>query len=123
MHKNKLGCVTIMARRGNQQAGRGRYRRMYELTGLPGWVRFGSSPGFAGGGRGMGPCASYLQRTGQMSDFLADLQATNPQAANWSSFSLPEDISIEDERKVLSERIKLLEEELKNMKKRLKQLY
>src|SRR4030042_6367891 len=40
---------------------RNRYRRMYELTGLPGWLRFGYSPG--GMGRsppGLGPCAQYL---------------------------------------------------------------
>jgi ABC-type glycerol-3-phosphate transport system substrate-binding protein len=34
---------------------------MYEMTGLPGWVRFGCSPGWVGRSRsGMGPCAEYL---------------------------------------------------------------
>ena len=32
----------------------GRYRRMRDLTGLPGWVRYGTSPGFAGGRGGRG---------------------------------------------------------------------
>ena len=44
--------------------GRG-HRWMYQLTGLPGWMRSGFSPGW--GGRsptGMGPGASYLM-TGQ----------------------------------------------------------
>jgi hypothetical protein len=37
------------------------YRRMYELTGLPGWMRFGYSPGWADRSpRGLGPCAQYL---------------------------------------------------------------
>ncbi len=37
-----------------------RYRWMYYATGLPGWMRFGYSPGWAGrGGPGRGPCAYY----------------------------------------------------------------
>ncbi len=36
------------------------YRWMYYATGLPGWMRFGYSPGWAGrGGPGRGPCAYY----------------------------------------------------------------
>jgi hypothetical protein len=34
---------------------------MYELTGLPGWMRFGFSPGWMGRSpSGLGPCAQYL---------------------------------------------------------------
>lgn len=34
---------------------------MYHLTGLPGWVRFGYSPGWMGkSSLGLGPCAQYL---------------------------------------------------------------
>lgn len=40
---------------------RNRYRRMYELTGLPGWMRFGYSPGWMGRSpSGLGPSAHYL---------------------------------------------------------------
>jgi hypothetical protein len=40
---------------------RNRHRRMFELTGLPGWVRFGYSPGWQGRSpSGLGPCAQYL---------------------------------------------------------------
>ena len=40
---------------------RNRYRRMYQLTGLPGWMRFGYSPGWAGQNpTGLGPAAQYL---------------------------------------------------------------
>ncbi|MGQ9733287.1 MAG: hypothetical protein ACUVX8_18680 [Candidatus Zipacnadales bacterium] len=38
-----------------------RRRNMYYATGLPGWMRFGYSPGWGGG---LGPCAQYLM-TGQ----------------------------------------------------------
>jgi len=38
-----------------------RYRWMYYLTGLPGWMRFGFSPGWLGRSpTGLGPCAEYL---------------------------------------------------------------
>ena len=44
--------------------GRG-HRRMYQLTGLPGWMRFGFSPGWQGRSlTGLGPCATYMM-TGQ----------------------------------------------------------
>jgi len=38
---------------------------MYYLTGLPGWMRFGFSPGWVGRSpSGLGPCAQFLM-TGQ----------------------------------------------------------
>ena len=44
--------------------GRG-HRWMYRLTGLPGWMRFGYSPGWSGmSPTGLGPGATYLT-TGQ----------------------------------------------------------
>jgi hypothetical protein len=40
---------------------RNRYRWMYQLTGLPGWMRFGFSPGWIGRSpTGLGPAAQYL---------------------------------------------------------------
>lgn len=40
--------------------GRG-YRRMYQMTGLPGWMRLGYSPGWQGRSpTGLGPCAGYI---------------------------------------------------------------
>jgi hypothetical protein len=52
---------------------RNRHRRMYTLTGLPGWMRFGYSPGWMGRSpSGLGPCAQYLMQgmwpTPQMND-------------------------------------------------------
>ena len=36
-------------------------RNMYYATGLPGWMRFGYSPGWQGrSASGLGPCAEYL---------------------------------------------------------------
>jgi hypothetical protein len=37
------------------------HRNMYNLTGQPGWMRLGYSPGWSGRSRsGLGPCAEYL---------------------------------------------------------------
>ncbi len=37
------------------------HRNMYYLTGQPGWMRLGHSPGWAGRSRsGLGPCAEYV---------------------------------------------------------------
>lgn len=40
---------------------RNRHRWMYQLTGLPGWMRFGFSPGWIGRSQtGLGPAAQYM---------------------------------------------------------------
>ncbi|NCQ30103.1 MAG: hypothetical protein GW802_22220, partial [Armatimonadetes bacterium] len=53
------------------------HRNMYNLTGLPGWMRFGYSPGWVGrSATGLGPCASYLM-TGQW--------PTPPMQAAWQA--------------------------------------
>lgn len=41
------------------------HRYMVYATGLPGWMRFGYSPGWGG----LPPGAQYLQQTGQMGQF------------------------------------------------------
>lgn len=46
---------------------RRRRRNMYYLTGVPGWMRFGYSPGWAGRSpTGLPPTAQYLMQTGQV---------------------------------------------------------
>lgn len=113
--------------RGSNQ--KGQHRRMYELTGVPGWIRYGNSPGFAGGGRGlgpgrgMGPCAIYLQKTGQMNDFLEDYSVGNPSAKYWQqAFQTFDEENPEQEKKILSQQIDDLETELRDLKRKLKQL-
>ena len=54
--------------------GRG-HRYMYNLTGQPGWMRLGYSPGWAGrSASGLGPCAEYMV-TGQWPATTAPLNA------------------------------------------------
>lgn len=39
-----------------------RHRNMFRLTGQPGWMRFGCSPGYGGQGRmGFGRCRQFMQ--------------------------------------------------------------
>jgi hypothetical protein len=58
-----------------------RHRYMYYATGLPGWMRFGYSPGWLGvSPTGMGPAASYLM-TGQW--------PTPQMAAAWQGRQFP----------------------------------
>ncbi len=56
-----------------------RRRNMYNLTGLPGWMRLGFSPGR---GRGPGPCAQFLMSgqwpTPQMAAAWQAMQGTAP---------------------------------------------
>jgi len=57
------------------------HRWMYYATGLPGWMRFGFSPGWAGrSAAGLGPCAEYLT-TGQW--------PTRQMAAAWQAGPWP----------------------------------
>jgi len=58
---------------------------MYYLTGLPGWMRFGFSPGWVGRSpTGLGPCAQFLMSgqwpTPQMQTAWQGMQAGQPTA-------------------------------------------
>ena len=109
-------------RNGRRDGSRGRHRNMFELTGTPGWIRFGSSPGFAGGGAGRGPCAEYLEKTGQLDEFVKDFIAKNPAGENWiNTYSQFTKANPDFEKDRLNSRIKMLEDELKELKKQLKE--
>lgn len=51
-----------------------RYRNMYHATGLPGWMRFGYSPGW--GGMPLG--AQYLMQSGQLPQFQSWMASQAP---------------------------------------------
>ncbi|MGQ9631280.1 MAG: hypothetical protein ACUVXI_13370 [bacterium] len=58
------------------------HRNMYYLTGLPGWMRFGYSPGWVGrSASGLGPAAEY---------FLTGRWPTPQMAAAWGSGQVPQ---------------------------------
>lgn len=95
-----------------------RHRWMYYATGLPGWMRFGYSPGWVGrSATGVGPCATYLM-TGQW-----PVPGT---AAAWSgSPSLgfqPPAATPEDELAALNTQAEWLRSQLDAISKRVEEL-
>ncbi len=65
-----------------------RWRNMYYMTGLPGWMRFGFSPGWVGrSASGLGPCAEYLMTeqwpTPQMQAAWQGMQAGQMPTMPW----------------------------------------
>jgi len=112
-----------------------RNRWMYHLTGLPGWMRFGFSPGWVGRSpSGLGPCAQYLLHgtwpTPQMN--FAWLQGQIPFSPA-PGFPMPgyptpydpwgaADITPEKEIEFLKAEAERTEDELAAIEKRIKEL-
>lgn len=93
--------------------GRG-YRNMYYATGLPGWIRFGYSPGWGSNP----PCAQYITETGQVQQFTDHLNQKIPQKTVPSGVQMPKDQEI----KVLESQANMLGQQLEQIKKRLEEL-
>jgi hypothetical protein len=88
-------------------------RNMYWLTGQPGWMRFGYSPGWVGRSpTGLGPCAEYLQ-TGRW-PFPQGFQPGEHQRAPGFTAG--------DERSFLKAREEFLSRQLEEVRKRLEEL-
>ena len=99
-----------------------RHRYMYYMTGLPGWMRFGFSPGWAGRSpTGLPPAAQYLTDTGQLPQFtsyMGQAAAAPMMAAGMPAPQLPK----EQEVSMLESQAKMLEQQLEQIKKRLEEL-
>lgn len=94
------------------------HRNMFYATGLPGWMRFGYSPGWVGrSGSGLGPAAHYLMYgqwpTKQMEDYWQ-------QGGFFSGagFSLPK----EQELEMLKKRAAMMKDSLDTILKRIDEL-
>ena len=102
-------------------------RNMYYLTGLPGWIRYGYSPGW--GVTGMPPGAQYLLQTGQMPQFASWLQQQAPVTARggvpfWpapAQAGMPP-LPKEQEIALLESQAQLFGDQLAQLKKRLEEL-
>lgn len=93
------------------------WRNMYYLTGLPGWVRFGYSPGWIDRSpSGVPPAAQYLTQTGQLPQFTSYLQGQGAPAM--PAGGIPK----EQEILVLEKQAMLLEQQLEQIKKRIEEL-
>jgi len=95
---------------------------MYYLTGLPGWMRFGFSPGWIGRSpTGLPPAAQYLTQTGQMPQFGSWIQQQAPAVAPVAPVGMPA-MPKEQEISMLESQAKMLGDQLEQIKKRLKEL-
>lgn len=114
---------------------RNRYRWMYHLTGLPGWMRVGFSPGWiARSPMGLGPAAQYLMSgtwpTPQMN--YAWQQGQIPYSTMpgfpYPGYPTPYDpwgavqLTPEEELNILKAEAEQLEDELTAVEKRIKEL-
>ena len=99
----------------------GGYRWMYQLTGLPGWARFGYSPGWGG----IPPGAQYLMQTGQLPQFMSWLGTQVPfvpPGGAWGSIGAPTTMTKEQEVQLLQGQAKALEGQLEQIKRRIEEL-
>ncbi len=115
-----------------------RHRYMYYMTGLPGWMRFGFSPGWLGRSpTGLPPTAQWIMQSGLMPQYLSYLQTTTPAApstavpqipgapvAPTAAFPTPfaPALTKEQERQMLEQQVNALEAQLDTIRKRLEEL-
>lgn len=94
---------------------------MYYLIGLPGWTRFGYSPGWIDRSpKGLSPTAEWVMSNGLMPQFREYLRIRH--ASPTPSFQpIGTSISKEEEIRMLEERSKVIESNLDSIKKRLEE--
>ncbi|KPJ69898.1 hypothetical protein AMJ44_01715 [candidate division WOR-1 bacterium DG_54_3] len=114
---------------------RNRYRWMYQLTGLPGWMRFGFSPGWIGRSpSALGPAAQYLMYgtwpTPQMDYYWQQGQVPFSPTPGFPmpGFPSPYDpwgaaqLTPEEELNILNAEAEQLEDELYGIEERIKEI-
>jgi len=95
-----------------------RRRNMYYATGLPGWMRFGTSPGWVGRSpSGLGPCAEYLT-TGQWPAGMAGAMA----GAVPPPTAMPNQPDRQQQLAFLQAQAGMLEQQLQAIREQLQQL-
>jgi len=106
-----------------------RYRWMFYLTGLPGWLRFGFSPGWIGRSpTGLPPTAQWLIQSGLLPQFMQYLQTQAPvtpmlpPVTPQAPVPLAPTYSKEQEKQFLEQQVKMLESQLEALRKRLEEL-
>lgn len=114
---------------------RNRYRWMYYMTGLPGWMRYGFSPGWVGRSpTGLGPAAQYLTSgtwpTSQMNYAWQQGQVPFSPMPGFPQPGYPNPydpwgaapLTPEQELNILKAEAEQLEDELAGIEKRIKEL-
>ncbi len=119
-----------------------RHRYMYYLTGLPGWLRFGFSPGWLGRSpTGLPPTAQWLLQSGMLPQYLAYLRTITPTIPPTAFPTAPPTgvppttgvptvptapfapaLTKEQERAMLEQQMKALQSQLEAIRKRLEEI-
>ena len=101
-----------------------RHRNMYKLTGLPGWMRFGYSPGWADRSQtGLPPTAQWLIQSGLLPRYTQWLQTQNVSPAITQPMVPPvAPPTKEQEKQILEQQVQMIEEQLQAIRKRLEEL-
>ncbi|MGB9727994.1 MAG: DUF5320 domain-containing protein [Nitrososphaeria archaeon] len=93
-----------------------RRRNMYYLTGVPGWLRFGYSPGWVGRSpTGLSPTAEWMISSGLVPQYRSYL-------AGGPATSMQPPLSKEEEIRMLEEQAKAIEEQLNTIRGRVEML-
>ena len=107
----------------------GGYRWMYYATGLPGWMRFGFSPGWVGRSpTGLGPGATYLMTgqwpTPQAQAFWQAMQSGQLPYTGYGPFGagVPGQITPEQEVEMLKSQAEALSRQLEQIQSRISEL-
>lgn len=103
------------------------HRNMYYLTGLPGWMRFGFSPGWHGrSATGLGPAAQFLMTgqwpTPQMQAYWNAVQSGDAPFPNYGqpgATPFRGEITPEQELQFLRDQAEMLSEQLEQINNRI----
>ncbi|MCR4404403.1 MAG: DUF5320 domain-containing protein [Candidatus Acetothermia bacterium] len=101
----------------------GGYRWMYQLTGLPGWMRFGYSPGWGG----LPPGAQFLMESGLWPQFQSWMQSRMPYPAwpmvsPFMAYPQAPGMPASQEVELLKGQAQVLEQQLEAIRKRIEEL-
>jgi hypothetical protein len=92
---------------------------MFELTGLPGWMRFGTSPGWEGRSpSGLGPCAQYLMSGSWPTGFPMPGFPTPYDPWGAAALTPEQELAVlKEEARELHEELAAIEERIRSMEK------
>jgi len=102
-----------------------RWRRMYYRTGLPGWMRFGYSPGWAGRSpTGLPPGAEWIISSGLLPQYREYLRETAgaPVAPFQTAPPAGRPLTKEQEPQMLEEQARAIESHLSALRRRVEEL-
>jgi hypothetical protein len=99
-----------------------RWRRTHYLSGLPGWLRFGYSPGWVGRSpTGVSPAAEWIMSSGLIPQYREYLRAGRI-PPTFEPYVTGAPVSKEEEIQMLDEQSKVIESQLDTIKKRVEAL-